>query len=144
MCCAGAVITQLKTYAEDSTVNQNFNHMRVNSVALLRIRESVACILTHPHQSVSPCLTLLPNGIGKYTWLDLWSRDSWQILRIPRCTWKWLNYALSVFWLRNGYVATGFWCTTNAQLTNNSKPSAASYSTFYLCHILWDSPAGNV
>jgi len=28
--------------------------------------------------------------------------------KIPRCTWKWLNYAFSPFWLRNAYMASGF------------------------------------
>jgi len=77
---------RLKTYAEDSAVHMKFDHIPADAAALLRIRESVFRILTHTHQSVWPRLTSLPNGIGKYTGLDLWSRDSGQILRISRCT----------------------------------------------------------
>ena len=55
--------------------------------------ESVSRYLVFWHSnSISPCLTLLPNGIGKYAGLNLWSRDSWQVPRIPWCSWKSLNY----------------------------------------------------
>jgi len=57
--------------------------------------ESASWYLVFWHSnSLSPRLTLLPNEIGKFAGLDLWSQDAWQIPRISRCTWKWFNYAL--------------------------------------------------
>jgi hypothetical protein len=76
---------------------------------------------------------------GKYAGLGLSSWDSWQIPRIPRCTWKRLNYTFfSLVWLWNAYVGSGFRWTTNSQWTNDSKPVLhhPQYSTFAIyCEI---------
>jgi hypothetical protein len=66
-----------------------------------------------PSNSITPLLTWLPDGISKDAGLDLSSRQSWQIPRISRFTWKWLNYAcLQLLWIRNAYTASGFRCIT--------------------------------
>jgi len=51
---------------------------------------------------------------------------------------------LSIFWLWNEYVASGFQCTSNSQLTNNSKTFTASFSKLDSCHLAWNRPAGNL
>jgi len=48
------------------------------------------------------------------------------------------------FDFENGYMASGFQCASNSQLTNDSKPAAASCLTSDLCLLSWDRPAGNV
>jgi len=50
------------------------------------------CLVFWHSNSISPCLTLLLNGIGKYRRLNLGSWDSCQIPRIPWWIWKWTNY----------------------------------------------------
>ena len=54
MCCAGAVRTRLKTYAEDSLVHLKFDHMPANVAALVRIRMLVSCNLTQQLNFASP------------------------------------------------------------------------------------------
>jgi len=39
---------------------------------------SSRCLVIWHTNVISPCVTFLPNGIGKYSGLDLMSRDSWQ------------------------------------------------------------------
>jgi len=112
MCCVGAVIMWLKTYAEDCPVHLNFDHMPANGTPLLRICKSVTPILTQLFNITS---------LGLYTELDLWSWGSCRITRIRRHTWQRFNYAFSLFWLQNATVASGSWCTTNLQLTHDSK-----------------------
>jgi hypothetical protein len=68
MCCAGAVITRLKTYAAESQVQLNLNHLPASSAALLRICEPVSCILTLQLNSASP--DIIAKWDGKYAWLD--------------------------------------------------------------------------
>jgi len=63
MCCAGAVISRLKTYAEDSPVHVNFDHMGANVAALLRILEPVSHILTHTPISIAS-----PDIIATWDW----------------------------------------------------------------------------
>jgi len=46
MCCAGAIIAQLKTYAVDSPVYLSFNHMPAKTVAMIQICEPVSRIVT--------------------------------------------------------------------------------------------------
>jgi len=46
MCWAGAVITWLKTYAEDTPEHLNFDHMPANAAELLQIHQPVSRNLT--------------------------------------------------------------------------------------------------
>jgi len=73
MCCAGAVITRLKTYAEDSPVHLNFDHLPAHAAALLRVCEPVSRILTMQLNNSSP--DSIAKWDGKYAGLDLLSRD---------------------------------------------------------------------
>jgi hypothetical protein len=69
MCCAGADITRLKTYAAEPQAKLNLNHLPASAAALPRICEPVSCILTLQLNSASP--DIIAKWDGKYAGLGL-------------------------------------------------------------------------
>jgi len=69
MCCAGAEITRLKTYAKDSPGHQNIDHLPANAAILLRISKPVSRILTLELNNASP--DIIAKWDGKNAALDL-------------------------------------------------------------------------
>jgi len=112
-------------------------------------------ILWHSN-SISPRLRLLPNGIHKYAGLDLGSRDSWKVPRIPRCTSKSLNYSFFHcfdFEMRTWPQASGAPQIHNWQMIQSPLLHHVQYSTYAIyreigqpgtCNVAYQLPSSHI
>jgi hypothetical protein len=126
ICCAGSVKMRPQAYAEVSPVHLKFDHIATNPAFAIILRAG-AFVFWHSN-SISPCLTLLLNGIGKYAVHDLGLRNSWQIPQNSLVNIKVVELCFFII-LTSKCIVWCFQCTTDSQLRHHCQPIATAYTT---------------